>query len=232
MMMKKITLIFCFLFLNPCFTNAVGKDVKTPDGGMKGQEEDLKKQLKKEGDFFFGYLNLVGTVLISEDDRKFNKAIFTDVFTRKKITYYEGSVLPFGIKLKIVEKNSVVLEKKGLEKSLFLRDKINYFGDIKALRRYGYQQIAQNEWVVNSHYLFRSSKDMIKLAVDSGLALKRSRKNPGVEIAKKPNKRITGLGFQKGDTVIDINGTSLDGLLGLALPFTHKSVIRSLSTPE
>ena len=169
-----------------------------------------------EDDFFIGYLNLAGTVLVSDVDRKLNKAVFQDAYTRRRVTYSEGSRLPFGIKLKKVEKDGVVLAKGDREMTLVLGNRKNYFGEIKALRRSGYRQIAANEWVVNSHYLFNGSQDIIKIAIDSGLTLKRSKKSPGIKIAGDTNKKMAGLGFKKGDKVIDINGSSLDGLMGVA----------------
>jgi type II secretory pathway component PulC len=217
---KKIILVLVFVsaFLYPSFVKAIEKEnkievVKTQD---EKDSKSIIKQAPKRNEFFFGYVNLAGTVLVSEKDRKLNKAIFADVFTKKRVTYIEGSLLPYGIKLKKVEKNKVVLEKKGREKILTLGDRNNYFREIKALKRSGYRQIAPNEWVVNSHYLFKNSEDLIKSVVESGLALKRLSKNPGIEISKNADNKMAGLGFKKGDRLIDINGTSLNGLKGLA----------------
>lgn len=213
-----IGLIYVSAFLYPSFVKATNKENKTEV--LKTQEEkdnkSIIKDTPKQNEFFFGYVNLAGTVLVSEKERKLNKAIFIDVFTKKRVTYAEGSLLPFGIKLKRVEKDQVVLEKKGREKILALRDRNNYFREIKALKRSGYRQIAPNEWVVNSHYLFKSSEDLIKSVVKSGLAMKQLSKNPGIEISKDADKKMAGLGFMKGDRLIDINGTSLNGLKGLA----------------
>jgi type II secretory pathway component PulC len=214
-MKRKITLIFALGLLIPYLVKA--DDAKIPEKNIKAQEpKNIKAEPVAKSRFFFGYLNLAGTVLVSGKDRKQNKAIFQDVFTRKKVTFHEGSLLPYGIKLKRIEKSGVVLEKKGEELTLTLGDKNNYFREIKSLKRNGYKQIAQNEWVVNSHYLFKSTQDMIKSAVESGLTLKKSGKKPGIEIAKDADKKIAGLGFEKGDKVININGTALDGLKGLA----------------
>ncbi len=209
--MRKKAAIFlaCSLFLYPYLAGAV-------DNKSVVSEKNAANKIVAEGDFFIGYINLAGTVLVSEKDRKLNKAIFQDVFTRRRVTYSEGSLLPFGIKLKRVEKDGVVLAKGDLDRTLALGDRNNYFREIKALRRNGYRQVAPNEWVVNSHYLFNGSEDLINIAVDSGLTLKKSEKNPGIKIAGDANKRMAGLGFKKGDKVIDINGASLDGLLGLA----------------
>jgi type II secretory pathway component PulC len=213
-----IGLIFVSAFSYPSFVKAVDKKNKT-EVLKKQDKKDSKSiinQAPKRNEFFFGYVNLAGTVLLSEKDRKLNKAIFADVFTKKRVTYTEGSLLPYGIKLKKVEKNKVILEKKGREKILALGDKNNYFKEIKALKRSGYRQIAPNEWVVNSHYLFKNSEDLIKSVVESGLALKKLNKNPGIEISKNADNKMAGLGFKKGDRLVDINGTSLDGLKGLA----------------
>jgi hypothetical protein len=211
-MRKKTTIFFAFsLLLYPYLAGAVDKG-----SVVSGNEKSVANKIVAEDDFFIGYLNLAGTVLVSEKDRKLNKAVFQDVFTKKRVTYREGSLLPFGIKLKKVEKDGVILAKGELERTLALGDRNNYFREIKALRRSGYRQIAPNEWVVNSHYLFKGSEDLINIAVDSGLTLKGSKINPGIKIAGDTNKKMAGLGFKKGDKVIDINGASLDGLMGVA----------------
>lgn len=213
-MKRKIPLIFALGLLIPC--TGYAKDAKISERTIKAKSPKIiRVKPVAEGKFFFGYLNLAGTVLVSEKDRKQNKAIFQDVFTRKKVTFHEGSLLPYGITLKRVKKSGVVLEKKGENLTLALGDKNNYFREIKSLKRNGYKQIAKNEWVVNSHYLFTSTQDMIKTAVESGLTLRKSGKKPGIEIARDANRKIAGLGFEKGDKVIDINGTALDGLGGL-----------------
>lgn len=200
------------------FAKAIDKENKVEVSKTQDKKDNksLIEPALKRNEFFFGYVNLAGTVLVSEKNRKLNKAIFADVFTKKRITFNEGSLLPYGIKLKKVEKNRVVLEKKGRKKILTLGDKNNYFREIKALKRSGYHQIAPNEWVVNSHYLFKNSEDLIKSVVESGMALKRLNKDPGIEIGKNADDKMAGLGFKKGDRLIDINGISLNGLKGLS----------------
>ncbi len=109
--------------------------------------------------------------------------------------------------------NKVVLEKDGQTLELALGEKIGYSADIKSLKNNGYRKLSDNEWAVNSHYLFTSNYEMIKMAVNSGLSM-----NKGVRITK-PARKLSGLGFEKGDKITDINGVSLDGLFDLVTAY-------------
>ena len=217
-----LTFVLSLILFNP-YPAAAEEKPKTPAKKAVSKNTKVTKKIdnkkqtlkKNEGKFFFGYINLMGTIVISQTDRSKNKALIEDMFTKKKLSYREGADLPYGIKLKKIEDNQIIMEKKGKLQALRVGAKSNYFREIKTLKKNGYRKIGSNEWIVNSHYLFKNSEELIKLAVDSGLAIKKFSKRPGLEITKDADTKMAGLGFKKGDKVIGINGVALSKLKDL-----------------
>lgn len=197
----------------------VNLDVAFTEVEKKGEVTPAAQQTKPEdaGNVFFGYVRLLGTIYHSDETGEKREAVITDVFTRKKGTYTEGSILPCGVKLKQIKADSVVLEKNNQQKTLSLHDKNNYFKEIKGLMKHGYHQIAPNEWIISPHYLFKSSEELINIAMNSELAFSHSDDISGLIISSLSNKsKIVNLGFESGDKVVNVNGVDLESVTSLS----------------
>ncbi|MBI5789038.1 MAG: hypothetical protein HZA78_09315 [Candidatus Schekmanbacteria bacterium] len=156
---------------------------------------------------FWGYIRLAGTTFFGHNHH-LNKAVIEDLLSARQSTYPVQSIIPYGSKLVQILKDRIIIEKNGVKKNIKITGSLDNPAQRKNLTTQGYQQVAQNEWLIKPNVMLKNNQKIedILSEADIGLYYTDDLGIQGLKVNKfKPGSLFKELGVQEGDIIKGVN---------------------------